>query len=44
MCAVRNAHGKGFAYKNHRFYDPSIGEDRPWYINDHCVIRGKEEK
>ena len=23
-----------------RIYDPSIGEDKPWYINDHCFIRG----
>lgn len=22
-----------------RIYDPSVGEDMPWYINDHCFIR-----
>jgi beta-fructofuranosidase len=22
-------------------YDPSKGRDRPWYINDHCVIRDR---
>ncbi|MBO5256350.1 MAG: family 43 glycosylhydrolase [Clostridia bacterium] len=26
----------------HRFYDPSVGEDKPWYINDHCIIRGED--
>ena len=25
-----------------RFYDPSVGEDRQWYINDHTVIRGQD--
>lgn len=24
-----------------RFYDPSAGEAEPWYINDHCLIRGE---
>lgn len=23
-------------------YDPSVGESSPWYINDHCVIRGRD--
>jgi len=23
-----------------RIYDPSVGEDKPWYINDHCFIHG----
>ncbi|MBN1477066.1 glycosyl hydrolase family 32 [Candidatus Sumerlaeota bacterium] len=23
-------------------YDPSVGELRPWYINDHCVVRGPD--
>jgi predicted GH43/DUF377 family glycosyl hydrolase len=22
-----------------RIYDPSVGEDRPWYINDHCFVQ-----
>ena len=22
-----------------RIYDPSAGEDEPWYINDHCLVR-----
>lgn len=21
-----------------RIYDPSVGEPRPWYINDHCLV------
>ena len=21
-----------------KVYDPSVGEERPWYINDHCVL------
>ena len=25
-----------------RIYDPSIGEKRPWYINDHTFIRAVE--
>lgn len=25
-----------------RFYDPSIGENEKWYINDHCVIKGED--
>ena len=25
-----------------RFYDPSLFENEPWYINDHCIIRGKD--
>jgi len=28
--------------KFERIYDPSIGEDKRWYINDHCFIRGKD--
>lgn len=23
-------------------YNPGVGEERPWYINDHCVIRGPD--
>jgi arabinan endo-1,5-alpha-L-arabinosidase len=23
-------------------YDPSVGEEAPWYINDHCFIRGAD--
>ncbi len=23
-------------------YDPSVGETGPWYINDHCIIRGHD--
>jgi arabinan endo-1,5-alpha-L-arabinosidase len=25
-----------------KIYDPSIGEQEPWYINDHCFIRGDD--
>ena len=25
-----------------KFYDPSVGESEPWYINDHCLIRGDD--
>ncbi|MGI9157004.1 MAG: family 43 glycosylhydrolase [Marmoricola sp.] len=25
-----------------KIYDPSVGEDRPWYINDHTVVRGPD--
>jgi arabinan endo-1,5-alpha-L-arabinosidase len=25
-----------------RIYNPSIGENEKWYINDHCFIRGKD--
>lgn len=25
-----------------KIYDPSVGEDRPWYINDHCFIYGAD--
>lgn len=25
-----------------RIYDPSIGENEPWYINDHCFIYGSD--
>ena len=25
-----------------RFYDPSVGENEPWYINDHCIIKGED--
>ncbi len=25
-----------------KVYDPSVGEKEPWYINDHCLIRGKD--
>jgi len=23
-----------------KIYDPGVGENEPWYINDHCFIRG----
>ena len=23
-------------------YDPSVGEDEPWYINDHTFVRGPD--
>lgn len=26
--------------KFEHFFDQSIGEDKPWYINDHCLIHG----
>ncbi len=25
-----------------RIYDPSVGENEEWYINDHCFIRGED--
>lgn len=25
-----------------KIYDPSVGENAPWYINDHCFIRGRD--
>lgn len=25
-----------------RIYDPGVGEDEAWYINDHCFIRGDD--
>lgn len=25
-----------------RIYDPSVGEDERWYINDHCFIRDQD--
>jgi|GEM_PF-448247 len=25
-----------------RIYNPSIGENKPWYINDHCFIAGQD--
>ncbi len=25
-----------------RIYNPSIGENKPWYINDHCIIAGPD--
>lgn len=25
-----------------RIYDPSVGEEKPWYINDHCFVRGPD--
>lgn len=25
-----------------KIYDPSVGEQKPWYINDHCFIRAKD--
>jgi hypothetical protein len=25
-----------------KIYDPSIGESEPWYINDHCFVRGDD--
>jgi arabinan endo-1,5-alpha-L-arabinosidase len=27
-----------------KIYDPSVGEQKPWYINDHCFIYGDEGK
>jgi hypothetical protein len=26
-----------------KIYDPSVGENEPWYINDHCFIYGEGE-
>ena len=25
-----------------KIYDPSVGEQEPWYINDHCFIQAKD--
>ena len=25
-----------------KIYDPSVGQDRPWYINDHCFAQGED--
>lgn len=25
-----------------RIFDPSTGEDKPWYINDHCFIQARD--
>lgn len=25
-----------------KIYDPSVGESQPWYVNDHCFIKGKD--
>ena len=25
-----------------KIYDPSVNEKEPWYINDHCFIRGRD--
>ncbi len=25
-----------------RIYDPSVGEDEPWYINDHTIVQGPD--
>lgn len=25
-----------------RIYDPSLGQPRPWYINDHTIVRGPD--
>ncbi|MCA1575699.1 MAG: hypothetical protein LC770_14470 [Acidobacteria bacterium] len=25
-----------------KIYDPSVGENAQWYINDHCFVRGKD--
>ena len=25
-----------------RIYNPSIGENKPWYINDHCIIAAQD--
>ena len=24
------------------FYDPSLGENEKWYVNDHCIIKGDD--
>ena len=36
-----SAHGAG-AGEFSRIYDPSIGETKSWYINDHCFVRGDD--
>ena len=28
--------------KSVHIYDPSVGEKTSWYINDHCIVQGKE--
>ena len=25
-----------------KIYDPSIGESKPWYVNDHALFQGKD--
>ena len=25
-----------------RIYDPSVGEDEQWYVNDHTFVRGAD--
>ena len=25
-----------------KIYDPSEGEDSPWYVNDHTIIKGED--
>lgn len=27
-----------------QIYDPSVGEKEQWYINDHCILRGPDDK
>ncbi|HBO44644.1 MAG TPA: hypothetical protein DD670_12075, partial [Planctomycetaceae bacterium] len=27
-----------------KIYDPSVGEDEQWYINDHCFIYGRDRQ
>lgn len=31
-----------YADEFRKIYDPSIGEDSAWYVNDHTLIRGKD--
>ncbi len=38
----RAAPGPVRAGEYRRVHDPSLGEDRPWYINDHCFVRGRD--
>lgn len=33
---------KVFADEFYKIYDPSIGEDKQWYINDHTIIKGDD--
>jgi arabinan endo-1,5-alpha-L-arabinosidase len=38
--AAPNATDIVYAGEFTHIYDPSVGESKPWYINDHCFIRG----
>ncbi|HOK65325.1 MAG TPA: ADP-ribosylglycohydrolase family protein [Anaerohalosphaeraceae bacterium] len=41
-CSVSSAEGQVQCGPFVKIYDPSVGEPVPWYINDHCFIRGQD--